>query len=118
MTRTLKVISAARPLAPEDIRPGRYVCVLREYTDHTCSVEWRVDLRERSRVVRSRCADIPAPTDNLPLMVEAICLPLVFVRDAFGKPRMLDVRCADLASVSPEFAEFVFARLRSQRAGS
>ncbi len=114
MNKTLKKVTAARTLAPEDVRPGMYVAVLREKHDHTCEVEWSDQYMIGRKSVRFRCVDIPEAGENQPALVEAVCVPFVLVRDPSGKSRSLDLRRVDLARLKRSFAQFAFARLKSE----
>jgi hypothetical protein len=112
MSQTLKKVSAASSLAPEDLRPRMYVAILREKHDHTCEVEWSDQFMSGRKSVRYRCVDIPDPGENQPVLVEAVCVPFVLVRDPTGKSRTLDLRRIDLMLLKKSFGEFAFARLK------
>lgn len=92
----------ARRLAPEEIRPGDYVAVLRE-TNEWPSFFWN-------------CAGVPLPPDKLvriarmpeqpgtPFKVRSICLPFVLVKQPSGESKTLDVRNCELARLDEAFA--------------
>jgi hypothetical protein len=99
-----KVRGVARTLAPEDVAPGDYVCVLAEtyeWFPFCCASEY-------GRVEVQRATVIPNSTES-PVLVEAVCVPFAFVRDAKGKRRMIDLRRVRLAGVSKRFGQAVFA---------
>src|SRR5262245_929503 len=76
--------SAARVLAPEDVRIGDFVAVLYIVGEHlTCAMledsAWR-------GVAPVRIAWMPCPwEDNPPLKVVGVCLPFLLVKDAEGR---------------------------------
>jgi hypothetical protein len=103
-----KVRGVARTLAPEDVAPGDYVCVLAEtyeWISIFCASEF-----ERPAVQRSTM--VPNETDP-PMLVEAVCVPFVFVREPKGARRVIDLRRVRLARVSKRFGARVFAAMRN-----
>ena len=116
-------------LAPEDIRAGDYVAVLREiyelpsywWSMDTCgrragghslaSVLMRYDcvvcvsmdtaLDSRDELVRIRMV----PTqENIPLKVKSVCLPFVLAKQPTGERRTLDLRRCRLARLDKRYA--------------
>lgn len=101
----------AQRVAPEDLSPGDYVCVmhvLREpsFLDYLCDVNGA-----RPRHV----AQLPEE-GALPLRVLDVCLPFVLVNDAKGEYRMLDTRRETLARVSRRYGRLAFARFGGWKA--
>ncbi|HZW10190.1 MAG TPA: hypothetical protein VFF69_09835 [Phycisphaerales bacterium] len=103
-----RIRAVARVLAPEDVAPGDYVCVLSE------TYEWLPFFcaSEYGRVQVQRATVIPNTTDP-PTIVEAVCVPFVFVREAKGKRRVIDLRRVRLARVSERFGARVFDGMRT-----
>ncbi len=103
----------ARPIAPEDIRKGKYVAVLsitHELLPLLCESAW---LFERSQPCR--IAFWPDEDEMEPVKVISLCLPFVLVKDARGRVRTFDVRRHRLAAVSEEFGRKCFKRARAAR---
>ena len=102
--------SMARPLAPEDVRPGDYVCVFQVVDEHLpfwClfdSNSWK-----DPQPVRLRW--LPADGDT-PLRVIETCVPFLLVEQVDGTHRTLDLRRHRLARVSERFGRRAFKRLR------
>lgn len=99
----------ARPLAPEDLRSGQFVCimhVMHEYIPFWCLEE--ATFRE-PEPVRLFCLAEEAGT---PLRVVEVCVPFVLVEQPDGAHRTLDLRRHRLAGVSERFGERAFKRLR------
>ncbi|MGP1310525.1 MAG: hypothetical protein ACTS27_10040 [Phycisphaerales bacterium] len=114
MSQILKKVTAASSLAPEDVRPGMYVAVLREKHDHECAIEWKSEFHAGRKSVRYRCVDIPEPSENQPVFVEAVCVPFVLVRGSGDASRVLDLRRVDLIRLKKAFAEFALARMKPE----
>ncbi len=92
----------AKSLAPEDVRVGQYVAVLR-VTYEVPSYVWDGcdSFGERNELVRlAMVPDEPAE----PLKVKAVCLPFVLVRSSSGHVRGLDVRRFHLARLDDTYA--------------
>lgn len=95
--------SVAKLLAPEDVRAGDYVAVLR-VTYEVPSFYWCGEpaLEDRSDLVRLRMLpDQPA----MPLKVVAVCLPFVLVSSPTGEARTLDLRRHQIARLDRSFAK-------------
>ncbi len=104
----------AQRVAPEDLSPGDYVCVMHvlkepSFLDYLCDVNGG----SRPRHV----AHLPEE-GALPLRVLDVCLPFVLVNDAKGEYRMLDMRRETLARVSRRYGRLAFARLGGWKARS
>lgn len=89
----------AASVAPEDLRCGDYVAVLSVVHEYP-SFFWCGDsgLLPREEPVRLQLMQ----DDGTPLKIKAICLPFVFVKDAHGKHRTLDIRLCRLARLSTD----------------
>jgi hypothetical protein len=95
-------LSVAKPLAPEDVRPGDYVALLHEIFELP-SYWWCTDsaLHPRDELVRIRLV----PTqESLPLRVKSICLPFVLAKKPTGEKRILDLRRCRLARLDKRYA--------------
>ena len=104
----------AQTVAPEDLRKGQFVAVLRRviecfpfYCDEHRPVEERVR---------------PVPVSFLPggmpavYRVEAVCVPFVLVeRLGSGKARTLDLRRVQLASVDARFGALFEERFKPRK---
>lgn len=106
-TNELKV---AKSIAPEDLRPGRYVAVLYEICE---ILPFGVLMRETPGTIPAtvkpvRVAWLPCDCDECkpgqPLKVIAVCLPFVLIEDAQKKQRAIDTRRLKLARVSKSYA--------------
>src|SRR5262245_8588984 len=105
-------LAVAASVAPEDLRCGDYVAVLSVIHEYP-SFFWCGDsgMSAREDPVRVESLD----TENVaPLKIKAICLPFVFVKDAMGKHRTLDVRLCRLARLSAEYARKVRKAVRQK----
>jgi hypothetical protein len=102
-----KALTVARPLAPEDIRRGRYIAVL------TVGVEffpfWNDEPWQPAKVRRIDL--LPGPEGGTPLRVKEVCLPYVLVEHPDGNHRTLDVRRFRLGELSERFGERAFKKL-------
>lgn len=92
----------ARPLAPEEIRPGDYVAMLLVVVEYP-SFLWCDDATLLPRDEPRRMRFVPHDEPQ-PLKVEAVCLPYVLGRTPKGAAATLDVRRVRLARLDPEFA--------------
>jgi hypothetical protein len=95
-------LSIAKPLAPEDVRPGDYVALLDELYELP-SYWWCEDaaLHPRDELVRIRLL----PTqENQPLKVKSVCLPFVLAKQPTGERRTLDLRRCRLARLNRKYA--------------
>ncbi|MFN0133871.1 MAG: hypothetical protein ACKVW3_15250 [Phycisphaerales bacterium] len=97
----------ARPLPPEDIRPGLFVVVLsgvHEYYPPEMLAMWSsVPIRP----LRLRCLGC---ANGEPRLVLSVCLPFVQAEDARGHVAMFDTRQHELALVNEDFALEQFTR--------
>lgn len=95
--------SVAKLLAPEDVRAGDYVAVMR-VTYEVPSFYWCGEpvLEDRSELVRLRMLPEQRTT---PLKVVAVCLPFVLVSSPTGEARTLDLRRHQLARLDWSFAK-------------
>lgn len=95
----------AKPLAPEDVRPGDYVAVLDEEYQYPAIV-WYCEppMGREQEVIRVRIR--PNETSG-PLRVIDACLPFVFVKPPKGPGHTLDVRSVRLARLDRNYARRV-----------
>ena len=108
VARKLPTQMIARSLAPEDIRRRDYVAALYEtWQILPCVIDGA--LRDVEPISVSL---LPYPT-AAPYRVVAVCLPFVFVEDAFGGGTSLDVRGVRLVRVGDRYAKRVWQALRS-----
>jgi hypothetical protein len=100
-----KIKDVARPLAPEDVRPGDYVAIL------NTTVEWPPWLFDQrfgeTRIVRT----VHLPCESGPLREDAVCLPFVLVENHKGEHSTLDVRRVMLARLSERYGARAAKRL-------
>jgi hypothetical protein len=103
-------LNMARAVAPEDIRPGCYVTILKKvdewvrWTDCISGESWKGSAPSVARVL------ITPDEEPSVMKVEEICLPLIFVRTSKMRCRLIDVRTVRLAAVSESFGRKVFKR--------
>ena len=105
----------AKPLGAEDLRCGDFVSILHEIEEWP-SYLWNCDAQllppgEPVRIQRrpSECGQ--------PLKVKGICLPFVFVKQACGKHRTLDVRGQRLVRLNEKYARAVWRVMRREAKG-
>jgi hypothetical protein len=104
-------LKTARPLAPEDIRPGQFVALLNvtaEYLPWYYLEEPRFDTPRPMRLTW-------LPDDVEPMRVSAVCLPYVLVRTVQRKHEVLDLRRHKLARVSSRFARAAFKSMKPRK---
>lgn len=99
----------ARPLAPEDVRVGQYVCTLQFVVE--CVAPAELDSWRPPRLIRLQCL----PFNTEPQRVLAVCLPFVFVRCVDGDLETIDVRRHSLARVSKSFGQLAFKKAKAAR---
>jgi hypothetical protein len=92
----------AKPLAPEDIRPGDFVAPLYVIAE-VPSFWWRADGWNLpiDEPVRIR---LTPPSDGAPLKVRSVCVPFVLVKTATGGQSTIDVRTCQLARLDAAHA--------------
>ncbi len=103
-----KNVSISKPVAPEDIRPGDHVTLLRETLEVLNFFALCDPLVRCDPVARIELTPCDA---GVPLKVVAVCLPFVLVRDARDKHRTLDVRRHALARLDERFARRAMKKL-------
>lgn len=103
----------ARPLAPEDVRPGDYVAVLSEEYEYP-AIAWYCEppMGRETEVIRVRLR--PRDTDA-PLRVVDACLPFVYVEPPKGPGRTLDLRAVRVARLDRRYARRVCAALEGKK---
>lgn len=103
----------AKPLAPEDVRPGDYVAVLdQEYQYPAIVWFYEPPMGREQEVIRVRVR--PSETSG-PLRVIDACLPFVFVKPPKGEGQTLDVRAVRLALLDRDYARRVCASLSGKK---
>lgn len=103
----------AQSIAPEDLRPGCYVMILKKVDEW---IHWPECISgERWKGELPRVVNVLLTPDEEPVLmkVELVCLPLLLVRTSKAQHKLLDARKVRLASVDVEFARKAFKRLPS-----
>ena len=116
MKTTTQTRMLARPLAPEDIRPGLYVAVLYVIGEHLSGTALDEPTWRRVEPVRVQWLQ-PLWFGGHPMKVIDVCLPYVLVREADGDYQTLDVRRFRLARVTRKFGEKAREKVRAQMKG-
>lgn len=93
----------ARPVAPEDLRPGDYVAALQVVNEHL----WPMFGSDEKPPRMFRVLAWPGH-DWMPMQVEDICLPFVMLKTPRGKHWVLDTRQCRLGRVSASFGRRLF----------
>lgn len=108
-----RAATLAKPLAPEDVRPGDYVAVLDEQYEYP-AVVWYCEppMGRENEVIRVR---IRPTEDGGPLRVIDACLPFVFVKPPKGSGRTLDLRAVRLARLDRGYARRVCESLAGKK---
>ena len=103
--------SVAALVAPEDLCRGDFVAVLSEVVELP-SFLWTETLSSgRDELIRVH----RLPTeDRVPLKVEAICLPFIFVKLPSRQFQTIDVRLAKLVRLEKGYAQTVWKALKLQ----
>jgi hypothetical protein len=120
--------SVVRPIAPEDIREGDYLAVLHVVHEQAPLVVPAEGWSNASRSMEPMRVTMLPCGDNVPLKVEAVCLPFVLVKAplspaarAFGFAdmsapttllRTLDVRRYRFARLPEEYGRRVYRMLK------
>lgn len=103
----------AKPLAPEEIRPGDFVTPLHMIAEvpsyYWMADDWKLAVNEPVRI------RFTPTSDGLPLKVQSICLPFVLVGLACGHRLTLDVRKYQLARLDRQFAKSVWKSQKKAR---
>lgn len=103
----------AATAAPEDLKRGDYVSILNEVVEFPTCCWLELPMRAAEEPVRVRFMSLDA---GVPLKVQAVCLPFVFVRHPNGRLETLDVRRLQLARVGRGYARTVWKCVRKSRA--
>jgi hypothetical protein len=113
-SRDAHAATLAKPLAPEEIRPGDYITPLTVIAEVPsfwwCAEAWRLPLNEPIRMrLMTTC-------DGVPLRVQSVCLPFVLAKHPGGHSMTIDVRRSQLARLDRSFAKRAWKCIkRSQR---
>jgi hypothetical protein len=104
-------VRTVRPVAPEDLAPGMYICALaaaaNAWPDIDCA-------REGATVRAARVVYIPQD-GGVPVRVRSVCLPFVLAETFDGRAQVLDIRMLRIARVRKKHARAVFAALQKNR---
>ncbi|MEL7472438.1 MAG: hypothetical protein AAGK04_03905 [Planctomycetota bacterium] len=103
-------LKTVRPMAPEDLRPRQYVCVVRVVHERWPSPWDEQSWQKVTAPMRVEALPKRAPT---PLYVVDVCLPTVLVQDVRDRAQMLDIRRVRLARVDARYARMARRRLRA-----
>ena len=101
----------ARPIAPEDLRPGAYIAVLTELYESVFPQS--SDCGNRMSYVQRRFTMLPNRAD--PMKVVSVCLPFVLVKTAMGEITSLDTRQCTLAHLPKPYGKGAFDRMRKPK---
>jgi len=107
-----KDIAISKTLAPEDVKPGDYITVLRETCELINLCALLDPMMGRPLVVRAELTPCDA---GAPLRVVSVCLPFVLVEDGQEKSRTLDTRRQALARLDEEYARRAMKKLRKAK---
>jgi hypothetical protein len=100
----------ARAVAPEDLRKGDYICVLREIYELLACID-AVETWHAPKIVR--VAMTPCRT-SAPRKIVRISLPLVLAREPSGDLTTLDVRRFELARLPDRSGRAMYKQLRKK----
>ena len=106
------ITSLAASVAPEDLKCGDYVAVLKEIIEVPSFHWFDITPCKRDELVRMQC--IPTGS-GVPLKINAVCLPFVFVKQPLGQCETIDVRRVQLVRLNEQYARKVRKRLRKQQ---
>jgi hypothetical protein len=101
-------------LAPEDLCANEYVAVLGCRAEYPSFFWWG----DSPGLVPDEPVRIEWSylSENIPLRIEAICLPFVFVKSPKGKYQTLDICQHRLARLDHRFAKAAWRRLKQSAA--
>jgi hypothetical protein len=105
----------AKPLAPEEIRPGDFVSMLHEIAELP-SFFWCADATVLPANELIRIQYVPEG-GGIPMKVKSVCLPFVLVKSPFGDQRTLDVRQCRLARLDGNYARTTWKSYKKSRGG-
>lgn len=101
-------ITLSKSVAPEDIRPGQYITLLREVHEFVNLWAASDPLIKRDLLLR---AEFIAEDAGLPLRVVSVCLPFVLAEAPNQKHRTLDTRRYAIARLDENYARKAMKRL-------
>ncbi|MBK8913907.1 MAG: hypothetical protein IPM64_04760 [Phycisphaerales bacterium] len=96
----------ARPLAPEDIRPGDFVVPLIVLSEE------RTFMRTPDQPLIERASLLPTDEQLCVVRVVSVCIPFVLAETHDGASRLIDVRRQRLARLPRAFGRQVFQRMK------
>ena len=97
------VTTTAKGVAPEDIRAGCWITVMRASCEFP-SFFWNADTSALPPERPVRFPYIPC-TSGVPMKVRSVCVPFVLAESPDGELVTLDLRRCDVAEISAEFAK-------------
>jgi hypothetical protein len=103
----------ARPLAPEDVRAGDYICVMKVLQEYMPF--WAILEESWKKPELIRLTWMPADSGT-PLKVVEVCIPFVLVQQVDGTHKTLDLRRHGVGRLSDRFGSRAFKRLRRNAA--
>lgn len=106
----------AKPLAPEDVRPGDFVTLLFVIAEYG-SFWWFMESWDQPPEEPVRIRYTPGSSGGIPLKVRSVCLPFVLVKAPSGDHSTLDLRTCQLARLSRSHARRAWKaiKLRSKK---
>lgn len=111
-TKEKDLLVTARPVAPEDLRLGDFVCIHQLFWEHlNCASLSDADWRQ-PRLIKLQW--LPFSCEP-PRKIVALSLPFVLLRNFERKHEMLDVRRYGLARVPKQFGRTAFKCLRQDK---
>lgn len=108
---TMSEMTTIQTLAPEDVREGEYVTVVRQ------TLELLPLLCDEWETPRVRRVSVMPGWSGTPLRVVRVCLPFVLTEDASGRHLTLDLRRQELARLSEEYGKKAFKCLGGEATG-
>ena len=111
--RTIRPISLAASVAPEDLQRGDYVAVASVIHEFP-SFFWCCDAEGVSPDEVVRIQTLP-PDAGSPLRIKAVCLPFVFVKSPHGEVQSMDVRQIRFVRLRRRYAKTAWKALRNQK---
>lgn len=112
-SKTNQQPAAARLLAPEEVRAGDYICVMKVLQEYMPF--WAIFEESWEKPELIRLTWMPAESGT-PLKVIEVCIPFVLVQQVDGSHKTLDLRRHGVGRLSERFGSRAFKRLRKKPA--